>query len=102
MQSTVRATYAWTALLREGPEEARRDLLRLHRPEGVQPGGVWLIGVVVRKASTGGWHAQAIDEVYPATRFQKLLPLRCKDFLDPAAPKPEADNPAERARKALE
>merc|ERR1712232_1422395 len=81
MQSTLRATSAWTAILCEGTSEASRQLLRLHRPEGVQPGGVWLVGVLVRsKDASGGWQAEAIDEIYPATRLEKVLPLRCKDF----------------------
>merc|ERR1712190_178328 len=69
-----KVTSMWAAVLREAKPKAEepKDYLRLIRPDGVQQGGVWLIGVVIREATGDGWRAEAIDEVFPLTRFEKL------------------------------
>mmetsp|Transcript_2611 Transcript_2611/g.6079 ORF Transcript_2611/g.6079 Transcript_2611/m.6079 type:complete len:247 (+) Transcript_2611:2-742(+) len=96
----AKATPAWTAALGEGAPRPSRELVRLRRGDGVQPGGVWLVAVIAREAEGSGWHALAIDEVYPAKRLKALLPLRCKDLVKAAEP-PAEEDPMEKTRRLL-
>eukprot|EP00928_Gymnodinium_smaydae_P037279 TRINITY_DN25908_c0_g1_i1.p1 TRINITY_DN25908_c0_g1~~TRINITY_DN25908_c0_g1_i1.p1 ORF type:complete len:253 (-),score=66.06 TRINITY_DN25908_c0_g1_i1:174-932(-) len=80
---SARQFRAWTAMVaaRGGSGGAGRQvLLRVRRSTGVQPGGAWLVGVLIR-GEGGRWSAKAVDEVYPAGRLAATLPLRCKEFL---------------------
>lgn len=91
----------WIAVVMEGDPKDPQQLLRIRRAEGVENGSVWLVGVFIRSAEDSAkWQAEAIDEVYPATRLKKLLPLRCKDLVPPA-PEKEAEDPMEATRRML-
>mmetsp|Transcript_8018 Transcript_8018/g.22117 ORF Transcript_8018/g.22117 Transcript_8018/m.22117 type:complete len:241 (-) Transcript_8018:278-1000(-) len=72
-------------------KESNKELLRVRRHEGVQPGGLWFVGVLRRDPAGKVWRAEAVDEVFPASRFESLLPLRCKDFILAVAPRQVAD-----------
>lgn len=108
--STRKSSPPWEATLSAvvnaegGSGSSLQRLVRLRRPDGVQPGGAWLVAILTReKPGTGsGWRAEAIDEVYPDKRLKALLQLRCKDLVQPGKEdKPKEEDPMEATRRML-